>query len=261
MPQASVNGIRIHYELSGRQDGPVVLFSNSLASTLNMWDWQMPAFEPRYRVVRYDSRGHGRSDAPQGPYSIEMLVDDAVGLLDHLGIEKAHVVGLSKGGMVGLRMATLHPDRVDRLAACDTSAYVGAPDVWETRIRTVEEQGLAAIAPATIDRWFTKPFQERDPAAIDRIRAMIVNTPVAGFVGCARAIMAMDQRQTIETVAAPTLVVVGAEDSGTTPDMAREIHRRVAGSRLEILADAAHLSNIEQQAAFDAAVLGFLDGG
>ncbi len=258
MPHAAINGIDLYYEVSGQADGPPILFSNSLASTLHMWDPQMPAFEAHYKVIRYDSRGHGKSSAPDGAYSIETLVDDAVGLLDHLGIARTDFCGLSKGGMVGQRLATLHPERVDRVVLCDTACYMGPPEMWEGRIETAGARGMAGVVDATIQRWFTPGFQEREPGEVDKVRQMILGTPVAGFIGCCRAIQGMDQRETIQAIAAPTLVVVGADDPGTTPDAAREIHKRIDGSTLEILADAAHLSNIEQPEAFDAVVLGFL---
>lgn len=258
MAHATINGIQLHYHVSGQSDGPPLLLSNSLASTLNMWDPQMAAFEKHFQVIRYDSRGHGKSDAPAGAYTIETLTADAVGLLDHLGIAKTHYCGLSKGGMVGQRLATLHPARVDRLVLCDTAAYMGPADLWEGRIRTAEDKGMAGIVDATIERWFTAPFRAKAPEAIAPVRTMILNTPVAGFVGCCRAIQAMDQRETIRSITAPTLVIVGADDPGTTPDQAREIQARIKGAKLVILPEAAHLSNIEQPALFDAAVLDFL---
>lgn len=258
MPYAAVNGIQLYHEISGREDGPTLLLSNSLASNLRMWDPQMPAVESRFRVVRYDSRGHGRSDAPTGAYTIEMLAADAIGLLDHLRIERTHYCGLSKGGMVGQRLATLHPDRVDRVVLCDTAAYMGPPALWEGRIETAEAKGMAGVVDATIDRWFTKPFHTTGAAAVAEVREMILTTPVQGFVGCCRAIQAMDQRETIATIAAPVLVIVGADDPGTTPDMARDIQQRITGAELVVLPEAAHLSNIEQAALFNEAVVGFL---
>lgn len=258
MPHAAINGIDLYYEISGQEDGPPILFSNSLASTLHMWDPQMPAFEAHYRVIRYDSRGHGKSAAPDGAYTIETLTEDAVGLLDHLGIAKADFCGLSKGGMVGQRLGTLHPDRVERLVLCDTGCYMGPPEMWEGRIETAASQGMEGVVGATLERWFTEPFRRREPDQVDKIRRMILGTPVQGFIGCSRAIQAMDQRETIQAITAPTLVVVGADDPGTTPDAAREIHKRISGSKLEILPDAAHLSNIEQPKLFDQVVLGFL---
>ena len=259
MPHASVNGISLYYEISGKQEGPTLLLSNSLASNLHMWDPQMEAFNRHFRVVRYDSRGHGQSDAPAGAYSIDTLTADVVGLLDHLGIARTHFCGLSKGGMVGQRLATLHPERVDRLVLCDTANYMGPADLWEGRIQLAETQGMAGVVDATIERWFTRPFREKDPLAVAKIRAMILNTPVAGFVGCCRAIQGMDQRESSKAITAPTLIVVGADDPSTTPEKAREIQECIAGSHLTVLPAAAHLSNIEQEALFDAAVLEFLE--
>ncbi|GHD59746.1 3-oxoadipate enol-lactonase [Thalassobaculum fulvum] len=259
MPHATVNGIRLFYRVSGKEDAPPLLLSNSLASNMHMWDPQMEAFDRHFRVIRYDSRGHGQSQVPDGAYTIDMLTEDAVGLLDHLGIARAHFCGLSKGGMVGQRLATLHPERVDRLVLADTSAYMGPADLWEGRIQIAEGQGMAGLVDSTINRWFTAPFQAKDPGAVAKIRAMILATEVKGFVGCCRAIQAMDQRETIAAIAAPTLIIVGADDSGTTPDMARDIQERIPHSHLTILPEAAHLSNIEQAALFDNAVLEFLE--
>lgn len=259
MPHATINGIRLYHEISGKADGPTLLLSNSLASNLHMWDPQMQTFHRHFRVVRYDSRGHGRSDAPDGPYSIDMLTADAVGLLDHLGVARAHFCGLSKGGMVGQRLATLHPERVDRLVLADTAAYMGPADLWEGRIQLAEARGMAGVVDATLERWFTPAFRAHDPGAVARVREMILGTPVAGFVGCCRAIQAMDQRETIAAITAPTLIVVGADDPSTTPDKAREIQERIPHSHLTVLPEAAHLANIEQEALFDAAVIEFLE--
>ncbi len=258
MPHAQINGIRLYHEVSGKPDAPTLMLSNSLASNLHMWDPQMPAFERHFRVIRYDSRGHGQSDAPEGDYTIETLTADAVGLLDYLRVGKAHFCGLSKGGMVGQRLATLHPDRVDRLVLCDTAAYMGPADLWKDRIELARSQGMAGIVDATIERWFTAPFRANAPRSIAKVRDMILTTPVAGFVGCCRAIQAMDQRETIGAITAPTLIIVGADDPSTTPEKAREIQERIAGSRLTVLPEAAHLANIEQEALFDAAVVAFL---
>ena len=258
MPHATINGIQLHYKVSGNADGPTLLLSNSLASTLNMWYPQMPAFEKRFRVVRYDSRGHGQSEAPDGAYSIDTLTADAVGLLDHLDIAKTHFCGLSKGGMVGQRLATLHPGRVDRLILCDTASYMGPAELWDGRIQLAEDKGMAGVVDATIERWFTESFRVNDPTAVATVRAMILGTPVAGFAGCCRAIQAMDQRESIRSIAAPTLIIVGADDPSTTPDKAREIQEQIRGSKLVVLQEAAHLSNIEQPEKFDQAVLHFL---
>jgi 3-oxoadipate enol-lactonase len=259
MPHADAYGTSLHYRLDGPDDGTPLLMSNSLMSNLTMWDPQIEALTATgFRVLRYDSRGHGQSGAPEGAYSIEMLADDAVGLMDVVGWESAHFCGLSKGGMVGQMLGNRHPDRVRSLALCDTSSFMGGGDTWDQRIKGATENGIASLVPGTIDRWFTAPGQARIPDEIEKVRAMIRGTPVTGFVGCCMAIKAMDQRETNKSIDKPTIVIVGAEDTGTTPDQAREIHQAIAGSELVILDSAAHLANIEQAGPFNDALLGFL---
>ena len=259
MPTANVNDATLHYRFDGPEDTPVILVSNSLASSLGMWDHQIDTLLGLgLRVLRYDSRGHGQSAVTPGPYSIEMLTEDAVGLLDALGIERASFMGCSKGGMVGQMAGTKHADRFDRLVLCSTAAYMGAGDVWAARIEAVTNGGMAAVADATIDRWFTRPGQERMPADVARVREMILATPPEGFVACAHAIAAMDQRESIRAIDRPTLVVVGADDPGTPPSAAELIHDRVPGSKLVVLPDCAHFCNVEQAGAFNAALEEFL---
>lgn len=260
MPHIDANGIRLHYRIDGPDDGRPLLLSNSLASTLHMWDPQIADLTSAgFRVIRYDSRGHGRSDAPEGAYSIEMLAEDAVALLDGLGINRVAYCGLSKGGMVGQMLGVRHRARVSRLILANTSAHMPTKDMWEGRVRTVEQGGMAAIADATIGRWFTPASQERLKEVIGEVREMILGTPPHGFIGCCRAIQSMDQRKTISGIETPTLVIVGAEDPATTPEHAREIHGAIKGARYIEIPDAAHLSNIEQPAAFTKAVRAFLD--
>ena len=259
MPTANVNDTTLHYRFDGSDDGPVILISNSLASNLGMWDHQIDTLlRLGFRVLRYDSRGHGQSGVTPGPYSIEMLTADAVGLLDALGIERASFMGCSKGGMVGQMAGTKHGDRFDKLVLCSTSAYMGGADVWTARIHAVTRRGMAAVVDATIDRWFTKPGQERIPADVDRVREMILATPPEGFVACAHAIAAMDQRESIRAIDRPTLVVVGEHDPGTPPEVAELIHERIAGSKLVVLEDSAHFCNVEQAGPFNAALEEFL---
>ena len=261
MPTANVNDTALHYRIDGPEDAPVMLVSNSLASNLAMWDHQIDTLlRLGFRVLRYDSRGHGQSEVSSGPYTIEMLAQDAVGLLDALGIERASFMGCSKGGMVGQMAGTRHADRFDRLVLCSTSAYMGGGDVWAARIKAVANGGMAAVVDGTIDRWFTGPGRLRIPAEVARIREMILATPPEGFIACAQAIAAMDQRDTIRSIDLPTLVVVGEHDPGTPPSAARLIHERIPGSRLVVLADSAHFCNIEQDEAFNAALEEFLGG-
>ena len=259
MPTANVNDTTLHYRFDGSDDGPIILISNSLASNLGMWDHQIDTLlRLGFRVLRYDSRGHGQSGVTPGPYSIEMLTADAVGLLDALDIERASFMGCSKGGMVGQMAGTKHGDRFDKLVLCSTSAYMGGADVWTARIHAVTRGGMAAVVDATIDRWFTKPGQERIPADVDRVREMILATPPEGFVACAHAIAAMDQRESIRAIDRPTLVVVGEHDPGIPPEVAELIHERIAGSKLVMLEDSAHFCNVEQAGPFNAALEEFL---
>ena len=259
MPTAHVNDADLHYRFDGPEDAPVILVSNSLASNLAMWDHQIDTLRGLgFRVLRYDSRGHGRSGVTPGPYSIELLTADAVGLLDALGIERASFMGCSKGGMVGQMAGTRHGDRFDRLVLCSTSAYMGGGDVWTARIEAVTNGGMAAVVDATIDRWFTAPGQERMPDDVARVREMILATPPEGFIACAHAIAAMDQRESIRAIDRPTLVVVGEDDPGTPPSAAELIHDRIAGSKLVVLAEAAHFCNVEQAGPFNAALEEFL---
>ncbi len=258
MPFAQGQGARIHYEIEGPEDGPVLLLSNSLGTDLGMWSPQMPSLAARYRVLRYDSRGHGRSEAPEGPYTIDMLGQDAVAVLDAAGVERALFCGLSKGGMVGQWLGVNAPDRVGRLVLANTAAFIGAPEVWNQRIETVRAQGMAAIVPGVIDRWFTKPFQERAPDSVARIRDMLLATDPGGYAACCAAVRDMDQRQAISAIRVPTLVIAGRHDLATSPEQGRLIADTVPGARFLEL-DAAHLSNIEAEAAFTHALLDFLD--
>ena len=259
MPTANVNDTTLHYRFDGPDDAPVILVSNSLASGLAMWDHQIDTLLGLgFRVLRYDSRGHGRSGVPPGPYGIEMLTGDAVGLLDALDVERASFMGCSMGGMVGQMAGTKHGDRIDRLVLCSTSAYMGGGEVWAARIEAVTSGGMAAVVDATIDRWFTGPGQDRLSADVARVREMILATPPEGFVACAHAIAAMDQRESIRAIDRSTLVVVGEDDPGTPPSAAELIHDRIAGSKLVVLEESAHFCNIEQAGAFNAALEAFL---
>jgi 3-oxoadipate enol-lactonase len=258
MPFAQDQGARIHYEIEGPEDGPVLLLSNSLGTDLGMWSPQMPSLAARYRVLRYDSRGHGRSEAPSGPYTIDMLGQDAVAVFDAAGVERVLFCGLSKGGMVGQWLGVNAPDRVGRLVLANTAAFIGAPEVWNQRIETVRAQGMAAIVPGVIDRWFTKPFQERAPDSVARIRDMLLATDPGGYTACCAAVRDMGQRQTIGAISVPTLVIAGRHDLATSPEQGRLIADTVPGARFLEL-DAAHLSNIQAEAAFTHALLDFLD--
>jgi len=258
MPFADVNATKIHYQFDGPEQGPVIMLSNSLASNLSMWDDQVFTFvEAGFRVLRYDSRGHGQSAVPPGPYSIEMLAQDAVGLLDSLGLDKVLFCGLSKGGMVGQMLGVRHAERLICLALCSTSAHMGPPEIWDERIKAVQDQGMQAVADATIDRWFTHAGQKCIPEKVEAVRQMVLNTPVQGFCASCEAIRDMDQRQAISCITLPTFVLVGEFDPGTTVSHAQLIQGQIAGSKLEVIKDAAHMINIEQAEACTSMLLDF----
>jgi 3-oxoadipate enol-lactonase len=250
----------VHHEVTGPVDAPVVVLSNSLGTTLEMWDRQREALAG-YRVVRYDTRGHGRSPVPAGPSTIADLGGDLVALLDRLEIERASLVGVSLGGMTALWVAAHHPHRVDRLAPCFTSAQLGPPEMWQERIALVRAEGTQALADATIGRWFTPAFREREPQVVAEIRAVLQSTPAEGYASCSHAIQAMDLRDDLELIVAPTLVIAGAHDPSTPPSHGALIAEGIHGADFTVLDDAAHLGNIEQAGAYNAALLGHLQGG
>jgi 3-oxoadipate enol-lactonase len=255
-----VNGIDIAYRFDGAEDAPVVTLSNSLAADLGMWDSQVEALAPTYRVLRYDTRGHGRTSAPEGPYSMTMLTADLVALWDALGIERGAFCGLSLGGMVGQQLGIEHRGRLTGLVLCDTIARwpEGTSAIWEERMGVARERGMAPLVEGTIERWFTAPYRDRRPPELERIAAMIANTPAAGYVGCASAILGIDFLDRLPAISVPTLVVVGADDPATTPARAREIHERIPGAELAVIDDAAHIANVEQPAAFNRTLISFL---
>ena len=253
------NGIEINYALEGR--GPVVTMSHSLGCHLGMWDEQARALRDRYTVLRYDTRGHGQSSAPAGAYTLEMLAADLKGLLDGLGIEATHVVGLSMGGMIGQVFALAHPAMVQSLVLCDTTSRypAGAAALWQERIRTAETQGMEPLVEGTLGRWFTAPFRDRRKDVVERVGAMIRATPPRGYAGCCHALPKIDVTRRLGEIRCPALVIVGEEDPGTPVDMAREIHAALSGSELAILRSASHLSNVEQPEEFNRVLSAFLD--
>lgn len=256
----TVNDINTTYEITGKRGAPVVVLSHSLGSSSVMWKPQVEDLNSEYQVLRYDTRGHGDSEAPDGPYDLDLLGDDAVALLDALDIERVHWVGLSMGGMIGQSIALRYPERLATLALCDTMAVV--PDemqgVWLERIATAQESGMDALADATMERWFTEPFRSAQAQAVAPIRRQFVATAVAGFIGCCEAIRRLDYLPRLNDVETPTLVVVGEQDQATPVAAADAIHDRIASSERVVIRDAAHLSNIEQHELFNATILDFL---
>lgn len=251
------DGARLNYRFDGPASAPVLVLSNSLGTNLGMWDPQLPAFARRFRVLRYDTRGHGASAVTPGPYTIERLARDAVQLLDALKIERAHFCGLSMGGMTGMWLGVHHAERIDRLVLCNTAAQIGVPAVWNERIDKVQREGMAAVVDGVIERWFTSGFRERQPDAVQHVRRMIEATAPAGYAACCAAIRDMDQRESVSRIRAPTLVIAGTHDVATPAADGRVLAERVGGAQYVELA-ASHLSNIEQAAPFTDAVLRFL---
>ena len=252
------NGIEINCEIAG--EGPWVTLSHSLACNLHMWDEQMAALTKQYKVLRFDTRGHGQSSAPPGPYTLEQLADDVKGLLDALGIQQTHWVGLSMGGMIGETFALKYPGVFRSMVLADTTSRrpPDADKMWGDRITVAQTQGMGALVESTLARWFTEPYRNARKDVMARIANDIRNTPVAGFSGCCQAIAKIDLLDRLKEIKCPALIMVGDQDHGTPPEMARQIHENLPGSELRIIASAAHISNIEQAAVFNQALLGFL---
>lgn len=258
--KVDANGVRINVALSGNTSGPVVLMSHSLATSLDLWSPQLAVLEPRFRVLRYDTRGHGASDAPQGAYTLAQLADDAVAVMDAFDIEAVHWVGISMGGMIGQAVALNHAERLRSLVLCDTAAAVPpeAQALWQQRIDKARGEGMTALADETLQRWFTPPYLAKDPRGVRSIRGMILSTPVSGFIGCSEAIRQLDFLERLDDIRLPTLIIVGEQDPGTPVAISEAIHNRIKDSRLEIIPSAAHLCNVEQAEVFNQILLGFL---
>jgi 3-oxoadipate enol-lactonase len=234
--------------------------SHSLATSLDLWSPQLAVLEPRFRVLRYDTRGHGASDAPQGAYTLAQLADDAVAVMDAFDIEAVHWVGISMGGMIGQAVALNHAERLRSLVLCDTAAAVPpeAQALWQQRIDKARGEGMTALADETLQRWFTPPYLAKDPRGVRSIRGMILSTPVSGFIGCSEAIRQLDFLERLDDIRLPTLIIVGEQDPGTPVANSEAIHNRIKDSRLEIIPSAAHLCNVEQAEVFNQILLGFL---
>lgn len=257
MPLHESPGLRLHYRLEGTGDRPCLVLSNSLGCALEMWDPQMAAFSRECRVLRYDVRGHGSSEVPARPYTLEQLGMDVLGLLDTLGIERAHYCGLSMGGSTGMWLAANAPQRIERLVLCNTTPWLGPPETMNARIETLLRDGMPALVEAILERWFTTGFRAREPLAVDRIRRMLLATPVDGYAGCCEALRDMDQRAALSSIVAPTLVIAGTYDPAPSPEAARAWAAVIPRSRFLEL-PAAHLSNIGAAEQFTRQVLDFL---
>ncbi|RHW26185.1 3-oxoadipate enol-lactonase [Nocardioides immobilis] len=255
-----MTAVAVHHLVTGPQDAPVVVLSNSLGSTHTMWDHQAEALARHFRVVRYDTRGHGQSPVPAGPYDIDDLADDVVALLDTLGVEQAHVVGLSLGGMTGVRLAARNPERVDRLVVLCTGARLEPSSAWHDRAATVRKHGTAAVAEAVVQRWFTAPYLDANPDTKAACEATVAGTPAEGYASSCEVIATMDLRPDLPAISAPTLAVAGADDRATPPPFLQAIAEGVQDGRLLVVPQSAHLANAEQPETITPAIIAHLTG-
>lgn len=258
MPFLQTGTTRIHYLLEGRPDAPVLAFSNSLGTNFGMWDVQADEFQTKFRMLRYDTRGHGESSATPGNYSIERLGKDALALLDALHLERIHFCGLSMGGMIGMWLALNAAHRLKKLVLCNTAAKIGTVEGWNARIETVRKNGMKAIAPAVIERWFTPVFREKNPAPVAGIQKVLEEINPEGYAACCAAVRDFDCRANLGTIRIPTLVIAGASDPATPPADGRFLAEQIPGAQFALLS-AAHLSNIEDRGRFNNEVRDFLE--
>jgi 3-oxoadipate enol-lactonase len=257
MPFARVEGGQIHYRLDGKQELPVLVFSNSLGADLSMWEAQVPAFAQHFRVLRYDSYGHGSSNFGARENKIDTLGNDVIRLLDHLEIATASFCGLSVGGLVGQWLGLNAAKRLEKLVLCNTAARIGNNETWNARIDAVNKGGTSSISKGIIERWFTPPFSEREPGTVDRLRKILEATPPGGYVATCAAIRDADLRGEVSKIRAKTLVIAGTQDKATPPEGGRYLAEQIAGSKYVEL-DTANLSNVELPQRFSEEVLKFL---
>ena len=261
MPTMNANGVELFYEILGPEDAPVVAFSNSLGSTLEMWDAVAPALRDTYRTLRYDTRGHGRSGSTDKAVSVDDLADDLVTLLDGLGIAKAHVVGLSLGGLTAQALATKRPERVASLVLIATAAQLPPPEFWHNRANVVRAEGPAAVVDAIVPRWFTEVFRKRAPELVERVRRGFLGVDRVGYARCCEAVASADLRERVKGIAAPTLAICGAEDPVATPAMMEALRAAIPGAELVVLPNVAHLVSVERPDAIADKITTFLGGG
>lgn len=254
------NDIDIAWRQDGNLSGPPVLFAHSLMCDHRMWDAAVSKLGDKYKLIRYDARGHGSTMATEPPYSIDTLAKDASGLLDALEIPKAHFVGLSIGGMVGQRLGIDYGEKIKSLVLANTSSTRAAPGVWDQRMAAVKKDGIESLVEPTINRWFTQEFIKKNPPGLETIRSAMRNTSLNGYLGCGAAVRDMDNGGKLGLINAPTLVISAAHDAGTTAEHGKALADGIAGSKFLLIEDASHLSAVEQPDIFYAAVREFLDG-
>ena len=254
---AIVGEATIYYEIEGPFDAPALVLSNSLGTDISMWRWQLDALTGPFRVVRYDSPGHGRSQTTEAPYTVELLARDVIGLADHLELERFSICGVSLGGGVGIWLAAHAPACVEKLVVANTASHFDSPESWNARIEAIRNEGMASIADAVVERWFTPTFRERCPAEVEGARRMLLAVPAEGYIACCEAVRDGDLRADLASMRTPTLVIGGTDDPAVPPDKCRAMADAIDGARF-IELPSAHLSNIEAAEAFNSAVLKFL---
>jgi 3-oxoadipate enol-lactonase len=252
MAFAELKDVRMHYEIAGPEGAPVLMFSNPLGTDLSVWDGQAGEFARKFRVLRYDKRGHGKSSVPPGPYTIEMLARDAIALLDFFKIDKVHFCGLSIGGQTGMWIGVNAPERLS-----NTGAKIGTEDGWNKRIDAVNSGGTRSMAEAILERWFTFEFRASQPPEVTRVREVLEQTETAGYVACCAAVRDFDYRDKVDAIRASTLVISGTHDPGAPPQVGRYLSEHISGSRYVEL-NASHLANIEARERFTAELGEFL---
>lgn len=255
----TINGRAVHCDLDGPEDAPVLVFSNSLGTDLRVWDGLAGALGARFRLLRYDLRGHGLSDGSAGPYAMADLVEDLSALLDRLGIAEAIVCGLSVGGMIAQGLSAARPELVKGLVLCDTAHRIGPPEMWETRMAAIREGGIAAVADAILERWFSPAFRAGRPEELAGWRNMLLRIPVEGYLGTCAAIRDADQSAAARAISVPTLCLGGSEDGATPPDLVRSLADLVPGARFELIEGAGHLPCVERPDILAALITGFLE--
>jgi 3-oxoadipate enol-lactonase len=255
---AAIDGARIRYRLDGPIGAPFLVLSNSLGTNLDMWEPQVDVLGTRFRVLRYDSRGHGLSTVTPGPYTIERLARDVLALLDEIKIDRTDFCGLSMGGMAGMWLGVHAPQRIDRLVLCNTAPRIGSAERWNARIDAVNKSGVGGIADAMMEIWFTPRFRDVAAPTVQRMRAMLSASPADGYVASCAAVRDMDQWATLSRIERPTLIVTGTHDAATPPADGRRMAEVIPDAK-QVELDAAHISNVEAAGRFTAEVLAFLD--
>jgi 3-oxoadipate enol-lactonase len=251
--------VNLHHRFDGPEDAPVLVLSNSLGTTLELWEPQVAALSRRFRVLRYDQRGHGGSPVPAGPYTVDDLGGDVVELFDQLGLERVSFCGLSIGGVTGMWLGANVPERIDRLVLACTGARIGTVEMWSDRAATVRTEGTAVIAGAVVERWFTPEFASASPKVVARFHAMVEETPDEGYAGCCDALREFDFRDELGRVVPPTLVISGARDPATPPELGEFLADNIPGATFTLIEDVAHLANVAQPEQFTQAVLSHLE--